>query len=94
MPNAAKEFNSQYQTLLSGSLYAGFLVGANACGLLADILGRKTVWQLSIFGVSTVTLLAASFPNWKAVNVWTVLCGLFGGGNLAIDLTALTEFSA
>jgi hypothetical protein len=56
-------------------------VGAIACGLLTDILGRKTVWQLSIFGVSIATLLLASSPNWKAVNVWTALCGLFGGGN-------------
>ena len=77
MPNAAEEFSPQYQTLLSASLYAGLFVGAIACGLLADILGQKTVWQLSIFGMSIVTLLAASSPNWKAVNVWTALCGLF-----------------
>ncbi|KAL4767244.1 major facilitator superfamily domain-containing protein [Aspergillus nidulans var. acristatus] len=91
MPNTAKELNPQYQILLSASLYAGLFVGAIACGLLTDILGRKTVWQLSIFRVSIATLLAASSPNWKAVNVWTALWGLFGGGNLAIDLTVLTE---
>ncbi|KAL3434039.1 major facilitator superfamily domain-containing protein [Aspergillus tetrazonus] len=65
MPNAAQEFSSQYQTLLSASLYAGLFC--------------------------LLTLLAASSPNWKAVNVWTALCGLFGGGTLAIDLTVLTE---
>ncbi|KAL4762860.1 uncharacterized protein BDW70DRAFT_149064 [Aspergillus foveolatus] len=64
---ACQSFSPQYQTLLSASLYAGLF----------------TVWQLSIFGVSIVTLLAASSPNWKAVNVWTAL--------LAIDLTVLTE---
>ncbi|KAL4906962.1 hypothetical protein BDW74DRAFT_167020 [Aspergillus multicolor] len=91
MPNAAKEFGPKYQTLLSTSLYAGLFVGAVACGFIADIVGRKIVWQLSIFGVSIVTLLAASSPNWAAINVWTALCGLFGGGNLAIDLTVLAE---
>ncbi|KAL4748347.1 hypothetical protein BDW72DRAFT_214851 [Aspergillus terricola var. indicus] len=85
MPNAAKEFGPQYQALLSASLYAGLFVGAVACRLLADILGRKIVWQLSIFGVSIVTLLAASSPNWRAVNVWTTLCGLFGGGNCVVS---------
>lgn len=81
MPNSAKEFGPKYQTLLSASLYAGLFVGAVTCGLLADLIGRKLVWQLSIFGVSIVTLLAASSPNWAALNVWTSLCGLFGGGN-------------
>ncbi|KAL2816972.1 major facilitator superfamily domain-containing protein [Aspergillus granulosus] len=91
MPNAAKEFAPKYQTLLSASMYAGLFVGAVFCGLLADLLGRKMVWQLSIFGVSIVTMLAASSPNWAAVNVWTALCGLLAGGNLAIDLTVLAE---
>ncbi|KAL3490022.1 major facilitator superfamily domain-containing protein [Aspergillus germanicus] len=91
MPNAAKEFGPKYQTLLSASLYAGLFVGAVFCGLFADLLGRKLVWQLSIFGVSIVTMLAASSPNWAAVNVWTAFCGFLGGGNLAIDLTVLAE---
>ncbi|OJJ61376.1 hypothetical protein ASPSYDRAFT_56700 [Aspergillus sydowii CBS 593.65] len=91
MPNSAKEFGPKYQTLLSASLYAGLFVGAVTCGLLADLVGRKLVWQLSIFGVSIVTLLAASSPNWAALNVWTSFCGLLAGGNLAIDLTVLAE---
>ncbi|KAL4805427.1 major facilitator superfamily domain-containing protein [Aspergillus unguis] len=91
MPNAAKEFGPKYQVLLTASLYAGLFVGVITCGVLADLLGRKLVWQLSIFGVSIVTLLAASSPNWAALNVWTSLCGLLAGGNLAIDLTVLTE---
>lgn len=81
MPNSAKEFGPKYQTLLSASLYAGLFVGAVTCGLLADLVGRKLVWQLSIFGVSIVTLLAASSPNWAALNVWTSFCGLLAGGN-------------
>ncbi|KAL5342056.1 major facilitator superfamily domain-containing protein [Aspergillus crustosus] len=92
MPNAAKEFGPKYQTLLSASLYAGLFVGAVVCSLVADILGRKMVWQLSRFGVSIVTLLAASSPNWGALNVWTSLCGMLAGSNLAIDLTVLAEF--
>ncbi|CAI7657500.1 hypothetical protein PCG10_003570 [Penicillium crustosum] len=91
MPNAAKEFGPRYQTLLSASLYAGLFVGAVTCGILADLLGRKLIWQLSIFGVSSATLLAASSPNWAALNIWTALCGFLAGGNLAIDLAVLAE---
>lgn len=90
MPNAAKEFGPRYQTLLSASLYAGLFVGALTCGILADLLGRKLIWQLSIFGVSSVTLLAASSPNWAALNIWTTLCGFLAGGNCMHVLSSKT----
>jgi len=80
-PQAAMEFGPQYATLLSVGLYAGLLVGALSLGALADNLGRRFIWQLSIFGVSIVTLLAASSPNWAALNVWVALSGYFAGGN-------------
>ncbi|KAL4799463.1 major facilitator superfamily domain-containing protein [Aspergillus venezuelensis] len=91
MPNSAKEFGPKYQTLLTASLYAGLFVGAVLCGLAADLLGRRMVWQLSIFGAAIFTLLIASSPNWAALNAWVALTGLSAGGNLAIDLTVLAE---
>ncbi|KAL4937858.1 hypothetical protein BDV06DRAFT_232288 [Aspergillus oleicola] len=91
MPNAAKEFGPKYQTLLTASLYAGLFVGAVLCGLAADLLGRKWVWQLSIFGAAIFTILMASSFSWSALNAWVALTGLLAGGNLAIDLTVLSE---
>ncbi|KAH8702349.1 major facilitator superfamily domain-containing protein [Talaromyces proteolyticus] len=90
-PNTAKEFGPAHATLLSASLYAGLLVGAILYGVAADYMGRKLVWQLSIYGVSVITMLSASATSWTAVNVWMTLNGLFAGGNLAIDLTILAE---
>lgn len=75
------EFGPRYETLLSVGLYAGLLVGALSLGALADNIGRRLVWQLSIFGVSIVVLVAASSPNWAALNVWIAISGYFAGGN-------------
>lgn len=75
------EFAPKLSTLLPASNYAGLLIGAVLMGLLADNIGRRIVWQLSIFGSSVATMLAASSPNWAAINVWVAICGFFGGGN-------------
>ncbi|KAJ9144149.1 Major facilitator superfamily transporter [Pleurostoma richardsiae] len=90
-PQASMEFGPRYATLLSAPQYAGLLVGAVVLGGLADNLGRKLVWQTSILGVSIFAMIAASAPSWAALNVFITLMGLFGGGNLAIDLTILVE---
>lgn len=80
-PQLIPEFAPKHSTLLPASNYAGLLIGAVLMGLLADNVGRRIVWQLSIFGISIATMLAASSPNWAAVNVWVAICGFFGGGN-------------
>ncbi|KXJ91655.1 putative sugar transporter [Microdochium bolleyi] len=90
-PQASYEFGPTYPTLLSAALYAGLLVGAITIGLAADNLGRRNVWLASIFLVSIFSLVAASSPTWAALNVFITFAGFFGGGNLAIDLTMLSE---
>ncbi|KAH8896209.1 putative sugar transporter [Thozetella sp. PMI_491] len=90
-PQSSYEFGPKYATLLSASLYAGLLVGAAVLGLLADNFGRRMVWQMSIFLVSITAIVSAGAPNWAALNVFVAITGFFGGGNLAIDLTILSE---
>lgn len=68
-PNTAKEFGPAHSTLISAPLYAGLLVGAIAYGVLADKVGRKLIWQASIYGVSIVNMLSASATSWTAMNV-------------------------
>ncbi|KAJ0267568.1 hypothetical protein Brms1b_012663 [Colletotrichum noveboracense] len=80
-PQLIPEFAPKHSTLLPASNYAGLLIGAVLMGLLADNIGRRIVWQLSIYGISVATMLAASSPNWAAINVWVAICGFFGGGN-------------
>jgi MFS family permease len=80
-PEAAVEFNPRYPTLLSAALYAGLVIGALSVGELAVIMGRMRLWQVSIFGVAVFSMIAASSPNWTALNIFVALTGIFGGGN-------------
>lgn len=75
------EFGPQYPTLLSAAMYAGLVIGALFVGELADIMGRMLLWQVSIFGVAVFSMVAASSPNWTALNIFVALLGCFGGGN-------------
>lgn len=80
-PQAAYEFGPRYETLISASLYAGMLIGALIAGYLADAIGRRMVWLLSLFGISVFTLISAGSPSWTALNIFVALSSLFGGGN-------------
>lgn len=80
-PQLIPEFAPRHPTLLPAASYAGLLVGAVVMGLLADNVGRRAVWQLSIFGISVCTMLAASAASWAAINSWVAVSGFFGGGN-------------
>ena len=91
-PQASMEFSPKYATLLPASQYAGLLVGAIVLGTLADNFGRRVIWQVSIFGVSIVTLLAASSPNWATLNWWVALTSLFAGGNRKLIQTCRPPF--
>lgn len=80
-PQSAMEFGPTYPTLLSASLYAGLLIGAILLGSIADNLGRRLVWQVSIFGIAVVAMITAASPNWAALNIFVAITGFFGGGN-------------
>lgn len=91
------EFGPTYPTLLSAAQYAGLLLGAIILGGAADNIGRRLVWQLSIFGVSIAALIVAASPNWTALNCFLALLGFFGGGNreyLEVYLAIQRQISA
>lgn len=80
-PQASMEFGPKYATLLPAAEYSGLLVGATVLGLAADNVGRRAIWQISIFGASIITLIAASSTNWASLNWWIAFASFFAGGN-------------
>ncbi|KAF3010373.1 hypothetical protein E8E14_010022 [Neopestalotiopsis sp. 37M] len=88
---AAAEFGPQYSTLISPFNYAGLFLGAIVLGIMADTIGRKLVWQTSLFAVCIFVMTAAGSPSWGALTGFVTIYGFFAGGNLAIDLTLLAE---
>ncbi|OAL43411.1 sugar transporter [Pyrenochaeta sp. DS3sAY3a] len=91
IPQIMKQWDVKYPSMLIASLYAGSLVGALLCGLLLDVIGRKLVWQTSLFAVTIFTLIAASSPNFTALALFIGFQCVGAGGNIAIDITVFTE---
>lgn len=67
--------------MLIAALYAGSLVGAMVAGYAVDFVGRKIVWQISLFIVSIFTMVAASSPNFIALAIFISLQTIGAGGN-------------
>ncbi len=79
-PQAAKEFETKYVSLVSAALIGGLLLGAVICGMLGDIVGRRIIWQLSLVSTTIWTLICAGAPNFGALCAFVLLQAVGGGG--------------
>ncbi|KAF3051138.1 hypothetical protein E8E11_009334 [Didymella keratinophila] len=86
-----KQWDVRYPSLLIASPYTGSLIGALLCGTLLDKIGRKLVWQTSLFVVTIFTLIAAGSPNFTVLAIFIGLQCIGAGGNIAIDITVFSE---
>ncbi|TPX31437.1 hypothetical protein SmJEL517_g05238 [Synchytrium microbalum] len=94
IPQVQHEFD--VPTALSGlgstSSFLGMLIGAGSFGILADIIGRRTAFNATLFLTCVFAFGSGLAPSFAA------LCGLlasmgFGiGGNLPVDGTLFLEF--
>ncbi|XHF99942.1 hypothetical protein AWENTII_003423 [Aspergillus wentii] len=92
LPQVKKQWDVQYPSMITAALYAGSLVGAIICGLAADLVGRRLLWQISLFVVTVFTMIAAASPSFTALAVFIGLQSIGAGGNIAIDLTVFVEW--
>jgi MFS family permease len=81
MPQVTKQWDVERAGLITASLYTGSLIGAVLCGYFLDIVGRKLVWQGSLFVVTVFTLIAAGSPNFTALAIFIGLQTIGAGGN-------------
>lgn len=77
--------------LIGSAGLVGMFVGAAAAGLLADALGRKTVFQLTLLFFSLATLVNALAWDVPSLLLFRFLVGLGLGGELPVVATLLTE---
>lgn len=71
-----------YMTLFK---YLGLLIGATFLPLAADLYGRLSVFNLTIFMSSISALMAAGMPNYGALNFFMFCIGFATGGNQPVD---------
>ena len=81
------------QVGLVGSLFfAGMFFGAWGFGALADRVGRRTVFLVTIALNATFALLSAVAPSFGLLLVFRFLNGLAVGGTLPVDYAIMAEY--
>ncbi len=78
--------------LLVTALFVGMMVGAWLWGNVADRIGRKAVFVLTILIAAVGGLLSALAPNYETLLLFRVLTGFGIGGSLPVDYAITAEF--
>lgn len=74
-----------------GAAFLGMFVGSNVLGVLADALGRRTMFLVNLAGYGLCSLLTAASPNLGWLLVLRFLTGLGVGAELTLVDTYLAE---
>jgi MFS transporter, putative metabolite:H+ symporter len=90
---AAKwELNGTWQGLINSSALAGSLFGSLVLGRLADVIGRRTIFQYAILWYAVFTALTAlAWGPWSVMTL-RFLAGIGLGGMLVVDPSMLAEY--
>src|SRR5919198_552181 len=84
--------DGRMQGLVNSAALAGSLCGSLVLGRLADRIGRRTIFQLSILWYAAFTAgTALAWGPWS-VMTFRFLAGLGLGGMLVVDPSMLTEY--
>ncbi|ANY07864.1 MFS transporter [Pseudonocardia sp. HH130630-07] len=71
----------------------GMAVGAVACGTIADRMGRKRVFSITLLIFALFSVLGALSPNWEVFLLLRFLAGIGLGGCIPVDYAIVSEFS-
>ncbi len=94
LPGIREEFGlSTFQAgLIASAAFAGMLLGATFWGTLADRLGRRAGFQLTVLTFAVFGLASAFAPNAEVLFVLRLLTGFGLGGALPLDFSLASEF--
>jgi MFS family permease len=87
------EFGSRgYAAGLTIAIYVGMLTGALCWGFGADIFGRRTAFNTTLFICSIACIISGAMPSWESLGLFVALIGFGGGGNLILDTAVFLEY--
>ncbi|TFK34553.1 MFS general substrate transporter [Crucibulum laeve] len=85
LPQVQKELHPSRIEFTTLSLYAGLAIGASAWGVMADIIGRKLSFNITLFLAGVFGVAAGAAPNFVAFASLVGCIGFGVGGNLPVD---------
>lgn len=74
------------------ALTAGLLVGCIFWGFGADLIGRKTAFNMSLLLLAIFTILTGVMNNMASYSIFAFLSGFACGGNLVLDTCVFLEY--
>ncbi|KAL1704300.1 major facilitator superfamily domain-containing protein [Schizophyllum commune] len=80
-----QELNPKRIEFVMLSLYAGLGIGAVTWGTIADIIGRKVSFNITLFLAGVFGIAAGASPDFVTLNVLVALLGFGVGGNIPVD---------
>lgn len=78
---------------IASSGFVGMFLGAAISGRLADRIGRRTVFSVTLVIFSVGAVLSAIAPSFETLLAARVIAGLGLGGELPVASTLVSEFS-
>ncbi|KAH8119185.1 MFS general substrate transporter [Phellopilus nigrolimitatus] len=85
LPQIQEDLNPSRVEYVTLSLYVGLIIGATVWGSLADVIGRKLSWQITLFLAGTFGIAAGGAPNFVTLCALVACIGFGTGGNLPVD---------
>ncbi|KAJ9477095.1 putative Inorganic phosphate transporter PHO84 (putative) [Pseudozyma hubeiensis] len=92
LPQIKLEFGPKHVQFATLALYLGLLIGATFWGFMADVIGRRPSWNITLFISAVFGIAVGGAPNFVALGALLSCLGLGLGGNLPVDGAMLIEF--
>ncbi|SHL32759.1 MFS transporter, putative metabolite:H+ symporter [Pseudonocardia thermophila] len=87
------ELDTGQRGLVATANLVGMAVGAVAWGTIADRMGRKKAFSITLAIFAIFSVLGALSPSWEVFLVLRFLAGLGLGGCIPVDYAIVSEFS-
>ncbi|KAK8030721.1 hypothetical protein PG990_000455 [Apiospora arundinis] len=90
---------AESDTAIKAATFAGVIIGQVSFGILADVVGRKSMYGLELIIIIAVTLAQSLSSNSPAMSIvglmifWRVLMGIGIGGDYPLSATITSEFA-
>ncbi|KAF8753288.1 MFS general substrate transporter [Rhizoctonia solani] len=92
LPSIEREMQPEHIAFATLSLYVGLIVGATTWGILADIIGRRLSWNITLFLSGVFGIAAGGSHNFVTLGSLVACLGFGIGGNLPVDGALFLEF--